>query len=89
MLRSKLEQQLFDTTFEEDIDEERTEDISGRARFLIRDYTAKVGSKERSRDFDRYITVPGYSSSLLSCSINCGMTALFAAIPMCSAPTPP
>lgn len=67
MLRSKLEQQLAETTFEgEDIDEEELRDISGRARFLIR----KLGSKgwfekERGEDFNEYITVPGYSSRLL------------------------
>ena len=37
MLRSRLEQQLADATFEgEDIDEDELRDISGRARFLIR-----------------------------------------------------
>ena len=37
MLRSKLEQQLADATFDgEDIDEEEKRGISGRARFLIR-----------------------------------------------------
>ena len=37
MLRSKLEQQLADATFEgEDIDVEELRDVSGRARFLIR-----------------------------------------------------
>lgn len=67
MLRSKLEQQLAEATFEgEDIDEEELRDISGRARFLIR----KLGSKgwfekERGEDFNEYITVPGYSSRLL------------------------
>lgn len=67
MLRSKLEQQLAEATFDgEDIDEEELRDISGRARFLIR----KLGSKgwfekERGEDFNEYITVPGYSSRLL------------------------
>ena len=67
MLRSRLEQQLADATFEgEDIDEDELRDISGRARFLIR----KLGSKgwfekERGTDFREYITVPGYSSRLL------------------------
>ena len=67
MLRSKLEEQLAEATFEgEDIDEEELRDISGRARFLIR----KLGSKgwfekERGEDFEEYITVPGYSSRLL------------------------
>lgn len=42
MLRSKLEQQLAEATFDgENIDEEELRDISGRARFLIR----KLGSK--------------------------------------------
>ena len=67
MLRSRLEQQLAEATFEgEDIDEDELRDISGRARFLIR----KLGSKgwfekERGTDFREYITVPGYSSRLL------------------------
>lgn len=67
MLRSKLEQQLADTTFDgEDIDEEEKRDISGRARFLIRKLCAKGWfEKERGADFDEYITVPGYSSRLL------------------------
>lgn len=42
MLRSKLEQQLADATFEgEDIDAEELRDISGRARFLIRKLCSK------------------------------------------------
>lgn len=42
MLRSKLEQQLAEATFEgEDIDEEELRDISGRARFLIRKLCSK------------------------------------------------
>ena len=67
MLRSRLEQQLAEATFEgEDIDEDELRDISGRARFLIR----KLGSKgwfekERGTDFREYITVPGCSSRLL------------------------
>jgi len=67
MLRSKLEQQLADATFEgEDIDEEELKDISGRARFLIRKLCSKGWfEKERGEDFDEYITVPGYSSRLL------------------------
>ena len=76
MLRSRLEQQLAEATFEgEDIDEDELRDISGRARFLIR----KLGSKgwfekERGTDFREYITVPGCSSRL------------HAAIRMCAAP---
>ena len=67
MLRSKLEQQLADATFEgEDIDEEELRDISGRARFLIRKlYSKGWFEKERGEDFEEYITVPGYSSRLL------------------------
>lgn len=67
MLRSKLEQQLADATFEgEDIDEEELRDISGRARFLIRKlYSKGWFEKERGEDFDEYITVPSYSSTLL------------------------
>lgn len=67
MLRSKLEQQLADATFDgEDIDEEELRDISGRARFLIRKLCSKGWfEKERGEDFEEYITVPGYSSRLL------------------------
>lgn len=67
MLRSRLEQQLADVTFEgEDIDEEELRDISGRARFLIRKLCSKGWfEKERGDDFEEYITVPSYSSRLL------------------------
>lgn len=67
MLRSRLEQQLADATFEgEDIDEEELRDISGRARFLIRKLCNKGWfEKERGDDFEEYITVPSYSSRLL------------------------
>lgn len=67
MLRSRLEQQLADATFEgEDIDEEEVRDISGRARFLIRKLCSKGWfEKERGDDFQEYITVPSYSSRLL------------------------
>ena len=67
MLRSKLEQQLADATFDgEDIDEEELRDVSGRARFLIRKLCSKGWfEKERGEDFDEYIAVPGYSSRLL------------------------
>ena len=67
MLRSRLEQQLADATFEgEDIDEEELQDISGRARFLIRKLCGKGWfEKERGDDFEEYITVPSYSSRLL------------------------
>lgn len=67
MLRSRLEQQLADATFDgEDIDEEELRDISGRARFLIRKLCSKGWfEKERGNDFEEYITVPSYSSRLL------------------------
>lgn len=67
MLRSSLEQQLADATFEEeDIDQEELRDISGRARFLIRRLCGKGWfEKERGADFEEYITVPSYSSRLL------------------------
>ena len=67
ILRSKLEQQLADATFEgEDIDVEELRDISGRARFLIRKLCSKGWfEKERGDDFEEYITVPGYSSRIL------------------------
>jgi hypothetical protein len=67
MLRSTLEQQLADASFDgEDIDEEELKDISGRARFLIRKLCAKGWfEKERGEDFEEYITVPGYSSRIL------------------------
>ena len=67
MLRSKLEEQLADATFEgENIDAEELRDISGRARFLIRKLCSKGWfEKERGDDFEEYITVPGYSSRLL------------------------
>ena len=67
MLRSRLEQQLTEATFDgEDIDEEELRDISGRARFLIRKLHSKGWfEKERGEDFEEYITVPGYSSSIL------------------------
>ncbi len=67
MLRSRLEQQLADATFEgEDIDEEELRDISGRARFLMRKLCSKGWyEKQRGEDFEEYITVPEYSSRLL------------------------
>lgn len=67
MLRSRLERQLAEANFDgEDIDEEELRDISGRARFLIRKLCSKGWfEKERSEDFEEYITVPGYSSRLL------------------------
>ena len=67
MMRSNLEKQLSDATFEgEDIDEEELRDISGRARFLIRKLCSKGWfEKERGDDFEEYITVPSYSSRIM------------------------
>lgn len=67
MLRSRLEQQLAEASFDgEDIDEEELRDVSGRARFLIRKLGGKGWlEKQRGDDFNEYITVPGYSSRLL------------------------
>lgn len=67
MLRSKLEQELAEASFDdEDIDEEELRDISGRARFLLRKLCAKGWfEKERGDDFAEYITVPGYSNRIL------------------------
>lgn len=68
MLRSRLEEQLAEATFEgEDIDAEELRDISGRARFLLRKLCNKGWfEKERGDDFEEYITVPSYSSRLLA-----------------------
>lgn len=67
MLRSELEQQLIEATFDgEDIDEDELSDISGRAHFLMRKLCSKGWfEKERGENFEEYITVPGYSSRLL------------------------
>lgn len=67
MLRSRLEQQLAEASFDgEDIDEEELRDVSGRARFLIRKLDSRGWlEKQRGDDFNEYITVPGYSSRLL------------------------
>ncbi len=70
MLRSKLEKQLSQATFDdEDIYEDELRDISGRARFLIRKLASKGWfEKERGKDyrsFEEYLIVPGYSSRFL------------------------
>ncbi len=66
-LRSTLEEQLAEASFEEeDIFEEERGDISGRARFLIRKLVSKGWiEKERGKDFKEYIHVPEYSSRLI------------------------
>ena len=67
MLRGKLERQLTEASFDsEDIDEEELKDVSGRARFLMRKLLSRGWfEKERGKDFEEYIIVPGYSSMLL------------------------
>ena len=67
MLRGKLERQLAEASFDgEDIDEDELRDVSGRARFLMRKLCNKGWfEKERGKDFEEYIIVPGYSSRLL------------------------
>ncbi|MDR0469720.1 MAG: DUF5716 family protein [Peptococcaceae bacterium] len=67
MLRGRMERQLADASFEgEDIDEDELRDISGRARFLMRKLCSRGWfEKERGKDFEEYIIVPGYSSKLL------------------------
>jgi len=67
MLRGKLERQLAESTFEgEDIDDEELRDVSGRARFLMRKLCSRGWfEKERGKDFEEYIIVPGYSSKLM------------------------
>jgi len=67
MLRGKLERQLSDANFEgEDIGEEELRDVSGRTRFLMRKLCSKGWfEKERGKNFEEYIIVPGYSSKLM------------------------
>ena len=67
MLRGRLERQLAEASFEgEDIDEDEVRDISGRARFLMRRLHGRGWfEKERGKDFEENIIVPGYSSRLL------------------------
>lgn len=66
-LRGALESQLAAASFDgEDIDEEELQDVSGRARFLIRKLCSKGWfEKERGQNFEEYITVPEYSSKIL------------------------
>jgi len=67
MLRGKLERQLAEASFEgEDIDEDELRDVSGRARFLMRKLCSRGWfEKERGKNFEENIIVPGYSSKLL------------------------
>lgn len=67
MLCGNLEEQLAVAVFEgEDIGEEERQDVSGKARFLIRKLCSKGWfQKERGENFQDYITVPSYSSRIL------------------------
>lgn len=89
MLRSRLEQQLADATFEgEDIDEEELRDISGRARFLIRKLCGK-GWFEKSEVTILRSILPSQvtAAGCWSCFTNSGMIVLLADFPMCLVPT--
>lgn len=67
LIRNRLEEDLITANFEEDgIAEEEMENVSGRARFLMRLLLRKGWFlKERGQDFKEFITVPEYSSRLL------------------------
>lgn len=89
MLRSRMEQQLADATFEgEDIDEEELRDISGRARFLIRKLCGK-GWFEKSEVTILRSILPSQvtAAGCWSCFTSSGMIVLLADFPMCLEPT--
>lgn len=67
MLRSRLESDLSSTEFsEEGIYEEEAQDLSGRARFLIRKLRERGWiDMERGDDFEEYVIMPDYSIRLL------------------------
>lgn len=67
MLRSRLENALAESAFDEDgIDSEEAQDLSGRARFLIRKLREKGWiDLEHGSDFEEYIILPDYSIRLL------------------------
>ena len=90
MLRSKLEQQLADASFEgEDIDEEELRDISGRARFLIRKLCAKGWFKKSEAKISRNISrFPVTAANYWNYFTNCVTTAPPVDIPMFSALIP-
>ena len=84
MLRSRLEQQLADATFEgEDIDEDELRDISGRARFLIRKLCGKGWFEKERGILPSQVTAAG----CWSCFTSSGMIARLADFPMCLVPT--
>ena len=67
MLRGRLERQIADAGFDgEDISEDELRDVSGRTRFLMRKLNSRGWfEKQRGKDFEENIIVPGYSSKLL------------------------
>lgn len=88
MLRSRMEQQLADATFE---GRYRRGGVAGYLRpctLLIRKLCGKGWfEKERGDDFEEYITVPSYSGRLLELFHQLGMIVLLADFPMCLEPT--
>lgn len=67
MLRSRLELELSKSDFAEDgIEEDENQDLSGRARFLIRKLRERGWlDYERGEDFKEYIVIPEYSIRIL------------------------
>ena len=67
MIRSRLEDELACSEFSEDgISEEEEQDLSGRARFLIRKLKERGWiDLERGDDFEEYVILPDYSIKLL------------------------
>lgn len=90
MLRSRLEQQLAEATFEgEDIDEDELRDISGRAVSSSASWAARAGLKRSAAQiFGNTLRFRAAAAVCSSCSTRCARTRLHAAIRMCSAPIP-
>jgi hypothetical protein len=67
MIRSRLEDELAHSEFSEDgISDEESEDLSGRARFLIRKLKERGWIElERGDDFEEYVILPDYSIKIL------------------------
>jgi len=67
MIRSRLENALIQSSFEdEDIEEEESQDLSGKARFLIRKLKEKGWIDiERDSDFSEFIIIPEYSIRII------------------------
>jgi hypothetical protein len=67
MIRSRLADELARSEFSEDgISEEEAQDLSGRARFLIRKLKERGWIElERGDDFEEYVILPDYSIKIL------------------------